>query len=147
MYVHTILNDARRRLALLRRDSTLIDAAGVLANPNTPLAVVCNDEGVAVGVVSRMDVVRQLGRGREQIFAATVASVMTSSFVDCREDHTLQSVWNRLSSRNLRCLPVLDETNRPLGVLHARDLVRALLDEVTHEDMLLRDYVLGVGYR
>jgi CBS domain-containing protein len=147
MYVHTILNDARRRLALLPRAASLIDAAGILANANTPLAIVCDDHGVAVGVVSRMDVVKQLGRVREEIFATTVGSVMTSSFLGCRENQTLQSVWNSLSSRNLRCLPVLDESDRPLGVLHARDLVRALLEEVTHEEILLRDYVMGVGYR
>jgi CBS domain-containing protein len=147
MYVHTILNAARRRLALLPRAASLIDAAGVLANPNTPLAIICDDNGVAVGVVSRMDVVKQLGQVREEIFTTTVGSVMTSSFLGCRENQTLQSVWNSLSSRNLRCLPVLDESGRPLGVLHARDLVRALLDEVTHEEILLRDYVMGVGYR
>jgi len=26
-------------------------------------------------------------------------------------------------------------------------VVYALLDEVTHEELLLKDYVLGVGYR
>jgi len=26
-------------------------------------------------------------------------------------------------------------------------VARALLDEVTHEELLLRDYVLGIGYQ
>jgi hypothetical protein len=34
-----------------------------------------------------------------------------------------------------------------VGVVHARDLARALLEEVTEEEALLRDYVLGVGYQ
>ncbi len=32
------------------------------------------------------------------------------------------------------------------GVLHARDVAIALLDEVNYEEILLRDYVMGVGY-
>ncbi len=41
----------------------------------------------------------------------------------------------------------VDEAGRPLGVVHARDVARALLDEVTYEEVLLRDYVLGIGYQ
>jgi hypothetical protein len=32
-------------------------------------------------------------------------------------------------------------------VLHARDVAMALIDEVNGEEVLLRDYVMGVGYQ
>ena len=32
-------------------------------------------------------------------------------------------------------------------VLHARDVAIALIDEVNYEEVLLRDYVMGVGYQ
>jgi hypothetical protein len=32
-------------------------------------------------------------------------------------------------------------------VLHARDVAMALIDEVNTEEVLLRDYVMGVGYQ
>jgi hypothetical protein len=47
----------------------------------------------------------------------------------------------------LKHVPVIDEEDRPLGVLYARDALQALLTEVESEELLLRDYVLGVGYR
>jgi len=31
--------------------------------------------------------------------------------------------------------------------VHARDVAIALLDEVNYEEVLLRDYVMGVGYQ
>jgi hypothetical protein len=31
--------------------------------------------------------------------------------------------------------------------LHARDVAIALLDEANYEELLLRDYVMGVGYQ
>ena len=56
--------------------------------------------------------------------------------------------WARpLNARSLRCAPILDNEGRPLGVVHARDIARALIDEETHEEELLRDYVMGIGYR
>ena len=33
------------------------------------------------------------------------------------------------------------------GVLHARDVAIALLDEANYEELLLRNYVMGIGYQ
>lgn len=44
-------------------------------------------------------------------------------------------------------LPVIDHTTRPIGILSARDVLHALLQEVEYQEGLLRDYVMGVGYR
>jgi CBS domain-containing protein len=142
-----ILDDAQRRLAILKPGAPAIDAAVMLSNPKTPLVVVCDAAGIATGVVSRMDVVKLFGRSKDDAAFTPVAEIMTRTFVSCRENQTLQSVWKVMCGRALRSMPVLDENGRPRGALHARDLVRALLDEVTTEEMLLRDYVLGVGYR
>ena len=142
-----IADCARRRLAVLNRDASIIDASRILANANTPLAVVCDAQGVAVGVLSRMDVVKVFSRAEDSPVATNAEAVMTRTFLSCRESQTLQDVWDALSTRGLRCAPLLDDVGRPVGIVHARELVRALLDEVSYEEMLLRDYVLGVGYR
>jgi CBS domain-containing protein len=145
--VKHILEDARRRLAVLRRDAPVCDAAGILTDANTPLVVVCDEEGRAVGVLSRIDVVKVFARERADAANVTADAVMTWPFLSCGESQSLQSLWTTMGERNLRSMPVLDDAGRPLGVVHARDLARALIDEVTHEELLLRDYVLGIGYQ
>ena len=145
--VQHILDDAQRRLAVLSRDAPAVDAAAILANSTTPLVVVCDAEGIAVGVVSRMDIVKLFGRVNGEAFGANVDAIMTRSFLSVREDQALDLVWTNLNSRSLRCAPLLDDSGRPRGVVHARDIARALIDEVTNEELLLRDYVLGIGYR
>ena len=145
--VSHILEDARRRLAIVNRNASMVEVAAILADPKTPLAVVCDEAGVAIGVLSRMDVVKLFARATDASSTTNAGSAMTQSFLACNEDQSLQLAWDALSGRGLRCAPVLDGSGRPVGVVHARDLVRALLDEVTHEELLLRDYVLGVGYR
>lgn len=146
--IQHILDDARKHLAVLSQTAPLTEAAKILANPATPLAIVCDDAGIVVGVVSRADIVKAFCRASSEVFKSSVASVMTRQVLSFQESETLQSVWAALSARRgLRCAPVLDSSGKPQGVVHARDIARALFDEVTNDEQLLRDYVLGVGYQ
>ena len=147
MLVQHILEDARRRLAVLSREACVGDAAKILVNASTPLVVVCDSDGVAVGVVSRTDVIRALSRANGDAFNTSAEAIMTTPMHSCHVDQTLQSVWATIGARRLRCAPVLDNSRRPQGVVHARDIARALLEEVENEEGLLRDYILGVGYQ
>ena len=145
--VKHILEAARGRLAVLSETALVPDAAQILANPNTPLVVVCDKEGMAVGVMSRTDIIKLLASAGTAACDMNAGAIMTKRIVSCHLDHSLQQVWTVLSARSLRCAPILDEAGRPQGVVHGLDLVRALLDEETHEEELLRDYVMGIGYQ
>ncbi len=142
-----ILEAARKRLAVLSLEASLLNAAEILANPNTPLAVVCDSEGIAAGVITRSDLVKVLAAARVDACGLTADAIMTTTMLSCRLHDPLQSVWVIMNSRYLRSVPVLDDDGRPQGVVYARDVARALLDEETHEEVLLRDYVMGVGYQ
>jgi CBS domain-containing protein len=145
--IQQVLDDARRRLAILAPEALISDAAVMLVDTTTPIAVICDKEGVAVGVVSRTDLIKVLARKSADAAVMNVGSVMTNPFFSCHVNQTLQGVWEGMNERSLRCAPVLDDSRRPQGVVHARDLARALLEEVTSEELMLRDYVLGIGYQ
>ena len=122
-------------------------AAQILVNPNTPLVVVCDQEGIAVGVISRTDIIKLLARAGSDACETSASAIMTRAVISCRVEQPLQQLWTILNPRSLRCAPILDDEGRPLGIVHARDIARALLDEETHEEELLRDYVMGIGYQ
>jgi CBS domain-containing protein len=145
--VKHILEDARKRLAILHREALVAEAASILANPNTPLIVVCGGDGLAVGVVSKSNIIRALAGGKPDAVKMNTADVMTNPVLSCHVEQALKQVWDTLNARSLRSIPVIDTSGRPQGVVHARDLARALLDEVDEEELLLRDYVLGIGYQ
>ena len=132
---------------VLSEQALVPDAAGVLVNPNTPLVVVCDQEGIAVGVISQTDIIKLLTRAGKEASETNAGAIMTRAIVSCRVEQPLQQIWTILNARSLRCAPILDDEGRPLGVVHARDIARALLDEETHEEELLRDYVMGIGYQ
>ena len=145
--VQHILDAARERLAVLNREASVADVARILANPTTPLVVVCDEGGIAVGVISRTDIVKVIAGARVDAFATNAGAIMSGSILSCHIDQTLQRVWEIMSARSFRCAPILDNDGRPQGVVHARDLASALLNEVTYEEALLRDYGLGIGYQ
>jgi CBS domain-containing protein len=145
--VKHILDDARKRLAVLDPEALVAEAAAILANPNTPLIVVCDSDGLAVGVVSKSNIIRVLAGGKDDAARMSTGDVMTHPVLSCHAEQPLQRVWDTMNASSLRSIPVLDDSGRPQGIVHARDIARALLEEVDEEELLLRDYVLGIGYQ
>ena len=72
---------------------------------------------------------------------------MTYDAAYCPPHDFLTDVWSTMKQRGLRHMPVADQELRPIGILNARQTVQALLDEVEHEEQMLVDYVMCVGYR
>jgi hypothetical protein len=51
-----------------------------------------------------------------------------------------------MKDRGLKNIPIIDQAARPIGVLNARDALEVLREEVEYEEVLLRDYVMCVGW-
>ncbi len=147
MNVETILPVARTRLAQISDAAQLTRAAALFSQNRADLIVVCNGEDKMVGVVSKTDIVSRIGQCQGHACTTMVASVMTRDVVWCRPGDRLQQAWDLMKEKGFLHIPVVDSEGRPLGVLYARDALQALLGEVEHEGDLLRDYVMGIGYR
>jgi hypothetical protein len=52
-----------------------------------------------------------------------------------------------MTSQGLKHVPVLDAEGRPQAIIAAGQVMQALLTEVEHEEELLREYVMCLGYR
>ena len=102
--------------------------------------------GEAVGIVTRTDAMRHVGRHPDPL-AATVAEVMIPSFTCARLSDDLLATWHVMAAARLNHVPVLSEAGKPLGTLTADDALKALLDAEDYEERLLRDYIAGLGYR
>jgi CBS domain-containing protein len=144
--VKHILEAAQKRLVVLSQEASLFDAARILANRDTPLVVVCDSDDIAVGVIASSHVIKVLATAGADALGFNAGAIMTKPVLSCHVDQTLQEVWAVMNSRTLPCAPILDDDGRAQGVVHARDVAIALLDEVNYEEILLRDYVMGVGY-
>ena len=145
--VKHLLETAQKRLAVLSVEASLFDAARILTNRDTPLVVVCDNDGIAVGVISSGHVLNVLATAGVDAVGFNAGAIMTKPLLTCHVDEYVQQVWAVMNSRTLPCAPILDDDGRAQGVLHARDVAIALIDEVNYDEVLLRDYVMGVGYQ
>jgi len=147
MKIEALLATAADQLVTIDHAARLTEAARLLADGRVNLVVVGDDAGRMVGVVSKTDIVARISHCSGSSCLASVAGVMRHEVEACRPEESLQAVWARMQGKGFRQLPVIDADGRPLGVLTARDALQALLGEVEHEESLLRDFVMGVGYR
>ena len=146
MIVRNILPRALERLAVIEASAPVKEAAALMSKPHIDLIVVC-DHGDMVGVLTKTDIVSQIGRCMGAGCTARVDSIMTRDVTYCRTHEILLDVWSVMRERGLQRVPILNDARRPLGIIYARDALQALLSEAENEDELLRDYISGVGYR
>jgi CBS domain-containing protein len=147
MFIEAMLPTTRDRLAAIRHDAPLKDAARLLARAEINLVVVCNADARFAGVITKTDVVRHLSHCEGVGSTVAASTVMTSEVTCCRPGDLLEDVWSIMREHHLKHVPVIDAGSRPIGVLYARDALQVLLSKVQHKELLLRDYVMGIGYR
>lgn len=145
--VKHVMEPARKRLAVLSQEASIFDAARILANRDTPLVVVRDSDGIALGVIAPSHIVNILATAGVDALGLNAGAIMTKPVLSCHPDESLEQIWAVMNSRTLPCAPILDGDGRAQGVLFARDVAIALIDEVNYDEKLLRDYVMGVGYQ
>lgn len=138
---------ARSRLLMVGADAVLVEVAALLSAAQISVVVVCDDAGAPMGVITETALVRRLGLGQADFFSTRAADVMTREFTACAPGDLLSDVLAMMHTRGLIHVLVVDAGNMPLGVVNARDGLRALLAAGNHEEALLRNYVMGIGYQ
>jgi CBS domain-containing protein len=147
MRVESILPVAQERMITIQADASLVDAAILLSDTHRALLVVCSGDGVMAGVITKTDVVRQVARCQGVVDTIRISTVMTRTVTSCRSEDVLHDVLALMKSRGFVHIPIVDQNSRPCGVVNARDALQALLREVKDEELVLRAYVMGVGYQ
>jgi CBS domain-containing protein len=133
------------RLRIIAAGASVRSAALAFADHRIGLLVVSGEEGGAIGVVSKSDLVRHLAAGGA--IQTPVSSMMSRSVVSCAPADDLYSAWQLMTAEGLQNMPVLGDGGRPLGVLDIRDALAALLNEERYQERLLVNYISGVGYQ
>jgi len=138
---------ARSRLLTAGMDVLLVDVAALLASAQISVVVVCDADGLPMGIITETVLVRRLGLGQADFFTTRAGDLMTREITACAPDDSLADVLAMMHTRGLIHVLVVDPANKPLGVLNARDGLRALLAAGNQEEESLRNYVMGIGYQ
>jgi CBS-domain-containing membrane protein len=113
--------------ATVQSDTTLRDAAErVLATGLESLPVV-DASGRFVGLVVQAALIRELLSCSSR--HAVVAPIVSHHVESARSTAALDSVLPLFRSAGIAMIPVVDEDDCPVGLIHRRDVIRYLLDD------------------
>lgn len=145
--VSSIQDMAHSRLLTVGIQTPVIQVAALLASAQISVVVVCDAYGVPLGSITETDLVRRLGLGHANFVTTLAGDVMGNSFTTCKPSDLLSEVLATMHMLGLIHVLLVDDSNKLLGVVNARDGLRALLAAGNQEEALLRNYVMGVGYQ
>ena len=138
---------ARSRLVTVSADALLVDVANHLSETHISLVVVCDSHGAMVGIITKTNVIQQIGRSCESIGTTVASEVMTRVVTSCRPTDALLDVMAKMEKLGLTHIPVVGDDFKPSGVVNAGDALRAMVADEKYDAALLRDYVMGIGYQ
>ena len=147
MFAEQMLPRARERLATIDAGAPVREAADLMSTPHTDLIVVCGHDGSMIGVLTKTDIVGQMSRCGGGGCTDRVDTIMTRDVASCRPGESLKGIWSMMKERGLQRIPLIDQHGKPIGIIYARDALLNLLGEVQDEEILLRDYVMSIGYQ
>jgi len=112
----------RTMVAIGVRD-TVLAAAKLMVQHNIGLLVVTDlaPNGNLVGVISERDIMRMIASGRT--LGALVNDVCTRNVVTVRGNSDVAEAAKAMNKHGIRHVVVVDDGNKPVGVVSMRDLV------------------------
>ena len=136
---------ARSRLLTVPASSLLVEVAALLSSAQISVVVVCDAAGAPMGVTTETVLVRRLALAQADVFTTAAGEAMTPGFVACAPDDVLSDVLAMMHERGLVHVLLVDPNNKLLGVVNARDGLRALLAAGNQEEALLRNGSVAIA--
>lgn len=113
--------------ATIQSKTTLRDAAKRILTTGLEALPVVDADGAFTGLVAQSALVRELMRTRCR--SAAIQSIVSHHVDSARNTATLDSILPLFRSAAVTVIPVVDEHDHPVGLVHREDVIRYLLDE------------------
>jgi CBS-domain-containing membrane protein len=114
-------------LATVQAESTLRDAAECVLTTGLESLPVVDASGRFVGLIAQAALIRELlSCGANH---TTVAPIVSHHVDSARVTATLDSILPLFRAAGVTMIPIVDEANHPVGLIHRRDVIRYLLED------------------
>lgn len=138
MRVYNLLNTKGRAVVCIERNTTIEDAAKILAEHEIGALPVIDSAGEPVGIISERDLVRAIAKDGAQAVGQRIDELMTHRTVTCKAEDSAADVIELMKKNNFRHLPVWGNDGL-VGMISMRDVATIRLVELELENETLRD--------
>lgn len=140
MKIKTILEKKGSVIYSITPDKTLADMADEMISRHIGSLLVLNEDGSMAGIITERDFLRSVSRHGDAWQSVKVGDVMTSKLITADFEEELNEVMAKLSENRIRHIPVVQDNN-VAGLLSIVDIVRALHEETTFQNELMKRYI------
>ncbi|MBI0433813.1 CBS domain-containing protein [Roseomonas sp. KE0001] len=141
MTISRILRDKGTEVVSVAPEDDAIAIARVLARHGIGAALVRDDTGRILGIVSERDIVRALARDEAAAARLPATRLMTAVRHTVLPETRITEALAKMTEERVRHLPVMEAEQRLIGIVSIGDLVKARIADAENEASALRDYV------
>ena len=146
MYTHITVKQLLERKGydvwFLKPDVTILEALKFMAKKNIGAVIVIQDEK-PVGIFSERDYARKVLLEGKNAQETSLAEVMTPNVIGVEASFKIDACLALMTNKFIRHLPVIDETQKVIGVISIGDVVKALVEEQKFVIEQLVHYISG----
>ena len=139
--VNVILADKGREVVTIEPHASLAEAVHLLAGKRIGAAIIVSADRRVAGIISERDIVRALAERGAAALDEPVSQTMTRKVVTCNESETVATIMERMTAGKFRHMPVVDQ-GRLIGLVSIGDIVKHRVQEMEHESVAMRDYIM-----
>jgi len=122
-FFQTASNIMTHNPVLISADATLQDANEKWLLYRISCLIVCNDENIALGILSESDVLRWILDGSH---ASNLADYMSSSVITMDQSSSVRQVWDMMLSHHIMKIVMTDTDGKVSGLVTATDVLVSL---------------------
>lgn len=102
---------------------------------------------LVVGIISERDYITKialLGRTSKE---TTVKEIATrgANIITAKADESVESCMEKMMSKGIRHLPIVDDNDKVIGMISIKDLVKTVVADKEKTIKVLSDFALGRG--
>jgi CBS domain-containing protein len=124
-----LLKVARVPAILASPAMMVADAVSRMVTQNVGAVVVANPDRYVVGIFTERDVLRRVTHARLQTDAVPLCDVMTTMVETATPETKIEKALERMIRGHFRHLPIVDTSNRVIGIVSVRYLLMRQLGE------------------
>jgi CBS domain-containing protein len=114
-------------------DATLAAVAAKMREHDIGCVPVCEKIGKPLGMITDRDITLRAFASGKDVAKLAAKDVMTPDLVYCQASEEAEDAMRIMESKQIRRLPVLDESNKLVGMLALGDISSAMAQGLTGE--------------
>jgi len=93
------------------------EIAKIMKDNHIGCVPVCDDNNCVCGIITDRDILLRTIACNKDVNTATASEIMSTNVCTCKQDDDVSNAQNKMSSNQIRRLPVCDDNNCIVGIL------------------------------